>query len=143
MELETSHTPPRVLDRFGGPFPPLSRSVLVLVTELHHRGLDFIPGNGAPIFAIADGVVTASEYGGGYGQYVYIEHSIGGQTVLSVYAHMQRGSSPVQQGQTVSAGEFLGLVGNTGISTGAHLHFEIRIDGEYANPFTWLKAKAF
>mgnify|MGYP002628057166 FL=1 len=109
----------------------------------NHRGVDFIPGNGAPIFAIADGVVTASEYGGGYGQYVYIEHSIGGQTVLSVYAHMQRGSSPVQQGQTVSAGEFLGLVGNTGISTGAHLHFEIRIDGEYANPFTWLKANAF
>ena len=109
----------------------------------YHRGLDFIPGNGAPIFAIADGVVTAAEFGGGYGQYVYIEHFIGGQTVVSVYAHMQRGSSPVRAGQVVSAGEFLGLVGNTGISTGPHLHFELRVDGEYLNPFTWLKANAF
>jgi murein DD-endopeptidase MepM/ murein hydrolase activator NlpD len=109
----------------------------------NHRGLDFVPGNGAPIFVIADGVVTASEYGGGYGQYVYVEHEINGQTVLSVYAHMQRGSSPVQEGDRVEAGDFLGLVGNTGISTGPHLHFEVRIEGEYVNPFTWLKANAF
>jgi murein DD-endopeptidase MepM/ murein hydrolase activator NlpD len=109
----------------------------------NHRGLDFTPGNGTPIFAIADGVVTQSEYGGGYGQYVYIEHLIGDQKVLSVYAHMQRGSSPVSAGQVVPAGEFLGLVGNTGISTGPHLHFEIRVEGEYVNPFTWLKLYAF
>jgi murein DD-endopeptidase MepM/ murein hydrolase activator NlpD len=109
----------------------------------NHRGLDFIPGNGSPIFAIADGVVTASEYGGGYGQYAYIEHEINGQTVLSVYAHMQRNSSPLQVGDSIRAGDFIGLVGNTGISTGPHLHFEIRIEGEYVNPFTWLKANAF
>ena len=109
----------------------------------NHRGLDFVPGNGAPIFVIADGVVTASEYGGGYGQYVYVEHEINGQSVLSVYAHMQRGSSPVREGDRVEAGDFLGLVGNTGISTGPHLHFEVRIEGEYVNPFTWLKANAF
>ena len=109
----------------------------------NHRGLDFIPGNGSPIFAIADGVVIASEYGGGYGQYVYIEHNLNGREVLSVYAHMQRGSSPVQAGQRIQAGEFLGLVGNTGTSTGPHLHFEIRVDGEYLDPFVWLKANAF
>ena len=56
---------------------------------------------------------------------------------------MQRGSSPVQEGDRVEAGDFLGLVGNTGISTGPHLHFEVRIEGEYVNPFTWLKANAF
>jgi len=107
-----------------------------------HRGLDFTPGNGSAIFAVAAGVVTASEFGSGYGQYVYIEHEIEGQTVLSVYAHMQRGSSPLQAGDLIQAGDFLGLVGNTGTSTGPHLHLEIRIEGEFVDPFAWLKANA-
>jgi len=108
-----------------------------------HRGLDFIPGNGAPIFAIADGVVVASEFGGGYGQYVYLEHEINGRTVLTVYAHMQRNSSPLRPGEIVRVGDFIGLVGNTGISTGPPLHFEVRIEGEYVDPFAWLKENAF
>ena len=108
-----------------------------------HRGVDFVPGNGAPIFAIADGVVTASEYGGGYGQYVYLEHEINGRPVLTVYAHMQRGSSPLSVGDVVEVGDFIGLVGNTGISTGPHLHFEVRIEGDYVDPFAWLKENAF
>ena len=108
-----------------------------------HRGVDFVPGNGAPIFAIADGVVTASEFGGGYGQYVYLEHDINGRSVLTVYAHMQRGSSPLRVGDVVQVGDFIGLVGNTGISTGPHLHFEVRIEGEYVDPFAWLKENAF
>ena len=108
----------------------------------NHRGLDFTPGNGAPIFAIASGVVVASELGRGYGQYVYIEHEINGQNVLSVYAHMQRGSSPLQVGDQVQVGDFVGLVGNTGTSTGPHLHLEIRINDEYVDPFAWLKENA-
>ena len=108
-----------------------------------HRGVDFVPGNGAPIFAIADGVVTASEFGGGYGQYVYLEHDINGRSVLTVYAHMQRNSSPLRVGDVVQVGDFIGLVGNTGISTGPHLHFEVRIEGEYVDPFAWLKENAF
>ena len=108
-----------------------------------HRGVDFVPGNGAPIFAIADGVVTAAEFGGGYGQYVYLEHDINGRSVLTVYAHMQRGSSPLRVGDEVEVGDFIGLVGNTGISTGPHLHFEVRIEGEYVDPFAWLKENAF
>jgi murein DD-endopeptidase MepM/ murein hydrolase activator NlpD len=108
-----------------------------------HRGVDFTPGNGAPIYAIADGVVTSSEFGGGYGQYVYIEHDINGRTVLSVYAHMQRDSSPLQEGDEVRVGDFVGLVGNTGTSTGPHLHLEVRINGEYVDPFAWLKENAF
>jgi murein DD-endopeptidase MepM/ murein hydrolase activator NlpD len=104
--------------------------------------VDFTPGNGSPIYVIADGVVTASEFGGGYGQYAYIEHQINGQTILTVYAHMQRGSSPLQVGDRVSVGDFIGLVGNTGTSTGPHLHFEVRINGEYVDPFAWLKENA-
>lgn len=109
----------------------------------NHRGVDFVPGSGAPIFAIADGIVTAAEYGGGYGQYVYLEHQINGRIHLSVYAHMRYNSSPVRVGDRVRVGDFLGLVGSTGISTGPHLHFELRIDGEYVDPFAWLKANAF
>jgi murein DD-endopeptidase MepM/ murein hydrolase activator NlpD len=105
--------------------------------------VDFTPGSGAPIFAIADGVVVTSEYGGGYGQYAYIEHEINGQTILSVYAHMQRDSSPLRVGEKIEVGDFIGLVGNTGVSTGAHLHFEIRINEEYVDPFAWLKQNAF
>jgi murein DD-endopeptidase MepM/ murein hydrolase activator NlpD len=108
----------------------------------YHRGVDFVPGRGAPIYAIADGVVTQQEYSGGYGEHAYIEHTINGQTVLSVYAHMQGSSSPLEVGDRVEAGDFIGLVGNTGTSTGPHLHFEIRIDGVYLDPFAYLQANA-
>jgi len=108
-----------------------------------HQGLDFVPGNGSPIFAIADGVVVDSEYGGGYGQFVSIEHTLNGQTIVTVYAHMQRGSSPLRKGDTIRVGKLVGLVGNTGISTGPHLHFEVRVNGQKVDPFTWLEANAF
>lgn len=108
----------------------------------YHRGVDFVPGRGAPIYAIADGVVTQQEFSGGYGEHAYIEHTINGQTVLSVYAHMESGSSPLDVGDRVEVGDFVGLVGNTGISTGPHLHFEVRIDGVYLDPFAYLQANA-
>ena len=108
----------------------------------YHRGVDFVPGRGAPIYAIADGVVTQQEYSGGYGEHAYIEHEINGQTVLSVYAHMEGNSSPLEVGDRVEVGDFIGLVGNTGTSTGPHLHFEIRIDGVYLDPFAYLQANA-
>jgi murein DD-endopeptidase MepM/ murein hydrolase activator NlpD len=109
----------------------------------NHRGVDFTPGNGTPIYAVADGVVSESEYGGGYGQALYIEHQINGQNVQSLYAHMQRDSSPLQAGDVVQVGDFVGLVGNTGTSTGPHLHLEIRINGTHVDPFAWLKENAF
>lgn len=108
----------------------------------NHRGLDFNPGAGEPIFAVADGVVTEAEFGGGYGQFIYIEHDINGQTVVSVYAHMRRNSSPLRVGEEIKVGDFIGLVGNTGTSTGPHLHLEIRINDEYVDPFAWLKENA-
>jgi len=108
----------------------------------YHRGVDFVPGRGAPTYAMADGVVTQSEFSGGYGQHVYIEHQVNGQSVLTVYAHLQAGSSPLRVGDLVSVGDFVGLVGSTGTSTGAHLHFEVRIDGVYVDPFAYLTANA-
>ncbi len=108
----------------------------------YHQGLDFNPGAGTPIFAIADGIVIQSEFSGGFGQHAIIEHVINGQRVTSTYAHMTGGSSPLVVGEEVLVGDFVGTVGSTGTSTGAHLHFEIRIDDIPIDPFAWLQANA-
>ena len=107
-----------------------------------HAGLDMTPWIGTPIQAIADGVVTtATEQGGAYGVYVVIRHEIDGQVVESVYAHMREGSLALTPGQTVRVGQMVGRVGNSGRSTGAHLHFEIRTGGEAVDPLAWLPAR--
>lgn len=107
-----------------------------------HQGLDLTPGAGAPIYAIADGTVVLHEEGGGFGNHVIIEHVVNGQRIQSLYAHMQWGSSPLQQGDQVAVGDFIGLVGATGQVTGAHLHFELEVDGEKIDPYAWLKQNA-
>jgi len=108
-----------------------------------HRGIDLNPGDGTPIYAIADGTVSLQqEEGGGYGNHVYIEHLINGQRVRSLYAHMQSGSSPLRTGDVVKVGDFVGLVGATGMVTGPHLHLEIDIDGQVVDPFVWLTENA-
>ena len=108
-----------------------------------HAGIDLVPGNGAPIQAIADGVVRkATEAGGAYGVTVYIDHVIDGQVVTSHYAHMQHGSLQVQTGQQVKVGDIIGKVGNTGRSYGAHLHFEIIINGSTVDPLPWMRKNA-
>jgi len=108
-----------------------------------HNGVDFTPGAGTPIYTIAAGTVVFTEVSNsGFGNHVMIEHQIGGKTVTSMYAHMQMNSSPLVVGQVVQAGEFVGLVGSTGVATGAHLHLEIHINGTPTDPFAWLKANA-
>ncbi|WP_228484728.1 M23 family metallopeptidase [Microbacterium cremeum] len=106
-----------------------------------HQGVDFTPGAGAPIQAIADGTVrVASEAGGAYGVHVIIDHMIDGQLVSSHYAHMQYGSMEVTPGQHVTVGTILGRTGNTGRSYGAHTHFEILVNGTTAiDPMAWLR----
>jgi len=108
----------------------------------HHNGVDFTPGVGTPIYAIADGVVSASEFSGSFGQHVYMDHVINGQKVESIYGHMLAGSSPLVAGQSVKVGDLIGLVGSTGASTGAHLHLEVHLDGVVVDPFAWLQANA-
>lgn len=108
-----------------------------------HQGIDLIPGNGAPIQAIADGTVRlASESDGGYGVGVYIDHVIDGQVVTSHYGHMQYGSLRVSTGQKVKVGDIVGLTGDTGHSFGAHLHFEIMIGDSHIDPLPWMMEHA-
>ncbi|MDQ7879552.1 peptidoglycan DD-metalloendopeptidase family protein [Microbacterium sp. QXD-8] len=106
-----------------------------------HEGIDFTPGNGAPVQAIADGTVrVASEAGGAYGVHVIIDHVIDGQLFSSHYAHMQYGSLEVTPGQHVTVGTVIGHTGNTGRSYGAHTHFEILKNGTTAiDPWPWLQ----
>lgn len=108
----------------------------------YHRGLDFDAGYGAPIGAIADGVVTYVGYGGGWGYRVEIEHVVNGQKVTSLYAHMIDASSSMQVGQPIVTGQLVGAVGSTGLSTGPHLHLEIHIDDIPVDPYAWLVANA-
>lgn len=108
-----------------------------------HEGIDFVPGNGAPIQAIADGTVRiATEQGGAFGVTVYIDHVIDGQVITSHYSHMQYGSLNVKAGDTVTVGTIVGKTGNTGRSYGAHLHFELIVNGTTIDPMPWLKANA-
>lgn len=105
-----------------------------------HQGVDFTPGTGTPIYAIADGVVAShDDTNYGLGNNVVLSHVINGQNVDSVYAHMLTGSSSLKVGDHLKVGDFIGLVGDTGSSVGAHLHFEIHIDKVPIDPFPWLQ----
>ncbi|WP_141432576.1 murein hydrolase activator EnvC [Bacillus sp. 03113] len=88
-----------------------------------HAGIDIANSADVPIVAAADGVVIRSDYSSSYGNVIYISHSISGQTFTTVYAHMD--SRKVGSGDTVSKGQQIGIMGNTGQSFGQHLHFEL------------------
>lgn len=106
-----------------------------------HSGIDFTPGAGVPIAAIADGVVVEAGSEGSWGVHVVVEHEVDGEVVRSGYAHMQSGSATVSVGDSVARGQILGRVGNTGQSEGAHLHFVIQLpDGQFVDPWPWMLA---
>jgi murein DD-endopeptidase MepM/ murein hydrolase activator NlpD len=98
-----------------------------------HAGIDLAAPTGTDILAANNGVVVFSGWQGGYGRTVIIDHGNGKQTR---YAHCQR--LMVSQGQRVRQGERIGLVGNTGHSTGSHLHFEVLVHGVARNPEQYL-----
>ncbi len=112
--------------------------------SVNHGGQDFNPGVGAPIQAIADGVVSYAEDGeASLGVHMMIDHMINGELVTSVYAHMIHGSMLFAEGDVVKVGQVIGKTGSTGMSTGPHLHFEIReggITGTKVDPLAWLYA---
>ena len=106
----------------------------VLGYERMHNGVDMACASGTPIYASRSGVVTVASYqAGGAGNYVSINH---GDGFSSIYMHMTR--YIVSVGQYVNAGQVIGYVGSTGISTGPHLHFGISYKGTYVNPMDYL-----
>ena len=94
-----------------------------------HAGLDIGAGWGSPIVAAADGQVIGAGWSGGYGREVQIAHGSG---IVSLYGHMSE--IVAQPGSFVHAGQLIGYVGSSGLSTGPHLHFEVRQSGQPVNP---------
>lgn len=101
----------------------------ILKRRIHHDGIDISAKKGTPIFAAADGIVTFAKYNGGLGNCVMIDHHYGYKTK---YGHMQKILARV--GQKVKRGDKIGLVGQTGLSTAPHLHYEIRYNGKVLDP---------
>lgn len=100
-----------------------------------HNGTDFASSYGTPIHATADGVVIHAGWLSGYGRLIKIQHEFGIETR---YAHLSK--IRVKKGQRVSRGDRIGDMGNSGRSTGTHLHYEVRRNGKPVNPMTYIKA---
>jgi murein DD-endopeptidase MepM/ murein hydrolase activator NlpD len=100
-----------------------------------HTGLDFRGESGEPVRATAAGTVSTAGWNGGYGRMVEIEHENGFSTR---YAHLS--NILVKEGQTIKPGQVIGRVGSTGRSTGPHLHYETRIEGDAVDPHKFLRA---
>ena len=118
----------RVTSEFGNRIDPITGQ------RRGHTGMDLAVPTGTPIRAALPGTVTASKYNaGGYGYYVMIDH---GNGLSTLYGHCSQLLARV--GQTVQAGDIIALSGSTGRSTGPHLHFEVRVNGERTNPRAYL-----
>ncbi|HEV8580756.1 MAG TPA: M23 family metallopeptidase [Thermoanaerobaculia bacterium] len=98
-----------------------------------HQGVDIAAAPGQPVRASADGVVVRAGTIGGLGQAVYVAHGFG---LTTRYGHMSR--IEVRPGQRIKRGDVVGRVGNTGRSTGYHLHYEVRVDGDPVNPLAYI-----
>lgn len=103
------------------------------VGSTNHEGIDIAVPEGTPIRASKGGTVIIASYNGGYGNYTCIDHGSG---LSTCYAHQS--SYAVSAGQRVSQGQVIGYSGNTGASTGPHLHFEVRINGAAQDPMAYL-----
>jgi murein DD-endopeptidase MepM/ murein hydrolase activator NlpD len=96
-----------------------------------HTGVDWATAYGTPIFASGNGVVETAGWEGGYGKYVKIKHNNGYETA---YGHMSAFAKGLEPGKRVRQGQVIGFVGSTGQSTGAHVHYEILVNGRFVDP---------
>lgn len=126
-----SDTP--LTDGYGHRDAVYSGDVLIIGAQFH-SGQDFAANAGTPIVSIAEGVVVQSGFDAIAGQFVKIDHG----DFESFYGHMIAGSQLVSAGDIVAMGQQIGVVGSTGASTGAHLHFEVSVAGVPVDPLAWL-----
>jgi murein DD-endopeptidase MepM/ murein hydrolase activator NlpD len=96
-----------------------------------HTGVDWATAYGTPIFASGNGVVEVAGWEGGYGKYVKLKHNNGYETA---YGHMSAFAKGLEVGKRVRQGQVIGFVGSTGQSTGAHVHYEILVNGRFVDP---------
>jgi murein DD-endopeptidase MepM/ murein hydrolase activator NlpD len=117
---------------FGYRYHPIKKR------RLFHYGIDIGGNYNNPIYAAGKGTVMYSGYNSGYGHFIKIEHNYGdGLNLITIYAHLNK--KLVKKGQIVEKGEKIGLMGSSGLSTGPHLHFEIRLENNTAiDPLTYL-----
>ena len=120
----------RISSRFGRRFHP------ILKTYKTHDGVDYAAPTGTKVYASADGVITMSKWYGGYGNYVKIRHN---SEYSTAYGHLKSFAKGIRPGVRVKQGQVIAYVGNTGRSTGPHLHFEVIKNGRKVDP---LKIKA-
>jgi murein DD-endopeptidase MepM/ murein hydrolase activator NlpD len=112
---------------FGVRFHPL------LNTRKMHTGIDWAATPGTPILASGTGVIEEVGPKGQYGNYIRIRHANGYQTA---YGHMSRFAQGVREGIKVRQGQVIGFVGNTGFSTGPHLHYEVLVNNRFVDPLS-------
>lgn len=113
---------------FGERFHP----VLGYVRD--HKGLDFTADVGTPVYATGDGVIKSAYFSGSYGNVIFIDHGYGYETR---YAHLSEFNA--RRGQRIKRGDIIGFVGNTGLSRGPHLHYEVVYQGQQINPMNFFQ----
>ena len=125
MLMKTPVDGARISSRFGRRFHP------VLGYNRMHKGIDFAVPTGTPVMAAGSGAVTFAGYTPGFGNLVVVSHTNGYSTA---YGHLSRFSSGVKKGARVRQGQLVAYSGSTGMSTGPHLHYEVRVNGAQVNP---------
>lgn len=119
-----------------GSFDP-NRLHPILGYRRPHDGADFVASYRQPVYAIHSGTVTSAKMSGQYGNVVFIDHGGG---ISSASAHLDEIAPEVTPGATVQAGQIIGYAGDTGLAQGVHLHFEIKVDGEFKNPADFFRS---
>lgn len=119
----------RISDDYGNRIHP------TLGIQKFHNGIDMAAPGGSPILAAYDGKVVAADYNSSMGNYIMIDH---GDSLYTIYMHAS--ALYVSKGTEVSKGSKIAAVGTTGRSTGNHLHFSVRLNGNYVNPWSYLRS---